>query len=160
LYPIILLRVDCIVLKWEELIRRVNENQMNVILNVADSILHQTISKHIESYYENCCIFEEPNARPDDPWVKKSGIEYVSLDKEMYYFFDEENYNEEKLTKAISRSKGYYFLCALGKLDSFDHKRFDSFSEITQEDLRNFVNNLKSFYVIAYDGESFLAWEK
>lgn len=128
------------------------------IPNEARPVLINIISNYLSITEENCCIFEESNAKPSDPWISKSKIEYVYKDEEIFYFFDEKNANNILLERAIRVSDGYYFLFALGSINIEDHVRFTPFAAIKFELLKIFSERINSFFVKAYDGEGYLMW--
>ena len=116
------------------------------------------IEKYLSANQEHCCIFEEPVGQPDFPYVIESGIEYVSIRNEMYYYFDRENNSKEEIEKALVTSDGYYFLCALGKLEVEKRASFIPKKEISSDILEEFVEQIKAIIVKAYDGEGYLMW--
>lgn len=128
------------------------------IRNDAKDILINIINEFIQNTDDNCCIFEEPNAKPSDPWISNSGIEYIFYGEEIFYFFDKSNNNKEGIENAIKRSDGYYFLCALGSLNFANHAGFTSFQSVSPELLKAFVQKIAFFFVKAYDGEGYLMW--
>lgn len=128
------------------------------VQNDSRPVVINWVSEHINNSKEHCCIFEEPLAYPSDTWVIKSGIEYVHIDKEMYYFFDQGNYSKEKFEEAFNISEAYYFLCILSSLEPNEHAVITPFKEIDPEILKKIVDNLTCFYISAYDGEGYLMW--
>jgi hypothetical protein len=128
------------------------------IRNDAKSVIVDFIYEYLQEK-DNCCIFEEANGSPSDPWVKESGIEYVSIRNEMYYYFDRENNSKEKIEKALTTSDGYYFLCVLGKLEIDKRALFIPNKEIPPFIFEEFIKQVKAIIVKAYDGEGYLMWE-
>jgi len=118
------------------------------------------IENYIKINESHCCIFEEPVGQPNFPYVIQSGIEYVHIENEMYYFFDEKNSDREKLEDAFTTSEGYYFLCGLSSLPIEEHSLFAPFKEITSGYLKKIAENLTAFITRAYDGEGYLMWER
>lgn len=129
------------------------------IRNDAKSVIVDFIYEYLK-VDDNCCIFEEANGSPSDPWVKESEIEYVSIRNEMFYFLDRENNYKEKIRKSLVTSDGYYFLCVLGKLQIEKRDLFIPSKEISPVILEEFIKQVKFIIVKAYDGEGYLMWEK
>lgn len=143
----------------EELLK--NKKPVIPIRNDSKPLVIREIKKHIENDANNCCIFEEPNAIPSDPWVAKSGIQYIRLDdNEMYYFFDFRNNVTKKLEEAYNVSDGYVFLCALSSLDSGGHNKCSPFQMIDVDLIESFTIKIAEFFLKAYDGEGYIKWQR
>jgi hypothetical protein len=135
--------------------------QLSLVRNDARPVVLNEIQSYIIENEENCCIFEEPNASPDFPWVKASRMEFIHLNnEEMFFFFDKKNSAIEKVKEAFNTSEAYIFLCALSTLNISEHAQFEAFKEITIASLELFVKDIRSFFVRAYDGEGYLMWSK
>jgi hypothetical protein len=129
------------------------------VQNEAKPVLIDMISEYLR-HNNNCCVFEEPVATPDDAWVATSDIDYVRVQKEMFYFFDEENNDKNKLEKALVTSSNYYFLCVLGSLEKEKRALFTPGKEIPTTILEEFAKTPYAVIVKAYDGEGYLIWER
>ena len=129
------------------------------VQNDARPIVINYVLDYLQTNQKNCCLFEEPSARPPDPWVARSEIEYVQLDQEMFYFFSGRP-SRASFKEAFDVSEKYYFLCALSSLPTEEQKHFSPFSSVTLEQLNHLANNIFSFFVRAYDGEGYLQWYK
>jgi hypothetical protein len=127
------------------------------VQNDARPVVINDILQYLRENKQHCCLFEEANAIPSDPWVKQSQMKYVHLNEEMYYFFNEDAQPEE-FEDAFKTSEGYYFLCALCSLPIDNQDGFSPFNSLDSEQLKNFASNVASFFVRAYDGEGYLQW--
>ncbi len=131
------------------------------IRNDSKSIVLNEILEFIKTDESNCCLFADPSASPNFPWVKSSGIEYVFLKhEEMYYYFDNRKYDLKEINEAFTISDTYIFLCALSSLNLEQRSYFEPFKEITTNSLDIFVKNTSAFFMKAYDHEGYLLWTK
>jgi hypothetical protein len=129
------------------------------IQNDARPVVIDHIVQYLQQSKEHCCLFEDATGAPSDPWVKRSGIKYVHIDDEMYYFFGS-HVQMATVEEALKTSEGYYFLCVLGSLPAEKQKGFSPFTSLNIEQLKDFSSNVVSFFVRAYDGEGYLEWCK
>jgi hypothetical protein len=127
------------------------------VQNDARPVVINDILQYLHENKEHCCLFEEANGTPSDPWVKQSQMKYVHLNEEMYYFFDKDAQPEE-FEDAFKTSEGYYFLCALSSLPVEKQESFSPFNSLNTDQLKNFASNVVSFFIRAYDGEGYLQW--
>jgi hypothetical protein len=127
------------------------------VQNDARPVVINDILKYLSENIQHCCLFEEPVGKPSDPWVIRSGIKYVHLDNEMYYFFGGD-VDSEEFEKAFTTSEGYYFLCALSSVPVDNQDGFSPFNAVSSNQLKNVAANVVSFFVRAYDGEGYLQW--
>jgi hypothetical protein len=128
------------------------------IQNDSRTTLIEAMTLYLQRAERTCCIFEEPVGSPSDQWVKNTGIDYVRIGDQMFYFFDKANF--QALEKAFLRSEGYYFLCVLSSITEENDYSHSSHGEITTEFLEVIVNNISAFFVSAYDHEGYLVWSK
>jgi hypothetical protein len=134
-------------------------SQISPVKNDARPLVLSEIQNYLNEGEMNCCIFEEPNASPDFPWVKTSGMEYIHLNnQEMFFFFDKENNDNEKVQDAFTTSEVYIFLCVLSELKKEEHAQFAAFNEVAIDAIELFAKNMKKMFVRAYDGEGYLMW--
>jgi hypothetical protein len=138
----------------------INKQPIVPVRNDARKSIGDEIEKCLGESVSNCCIFEDPLSTPKDKWVTSSGIKYVQLNNDMFYFFDSKNIVKKDIDEAWDASEAHVFLCALGKLNFSEHDRFASFKVISIKDLELFVESIMSFVVKAYDGEGYLMWQK
>ncbi len=129
------------------------------VQNKATAILINHILQYLKKSESHCCLFEEPNAKPSDPWVTMEKIEYVQLDEEMFYFFNNK-VQSENFEKSIKNIVGYYFLCTLSSLPVAMQNGFSPFSFLTVKQLNDYASKCCSFFVNAYDYEGYLEWNK
>lgn len=108
----------------------------------------------------NCCIFEEPNSKPSDPFIINSGWEYVSIKEQIFYFIDNKNNSVEEIERVLARSEAYYLLGVLTTLDKPYGDSFRPFREINPELLEMAARNIQRFFAIAYDHEAYLMWTR
>jgi hypothetical protein len=141
----------------EELKQR--EHPWSAIRNDALSPICEEIERYIRVEKSNCCLFEDPILWPSDSQVKNNNIEFVYLgEDQVYYFFNNSNFNFEKIKEAVLVSDDYIFTCAISSLDINMQSCFLPSKEITVELLEAFVRNVFVFFVGAYDGEGYLMW--
>ncbi|MDO6433259.1 hypothetical protein Q4E93_21795 [Flavitalea sp. BT771] len=135
--------------------------RFSAIRNDALTPISVEIERLITTETKHCCLFEDPVLWPKDEELKNNGIEFVCLgDKQVFYFFNRNNTDLEKIKQAILVSDSYVFTCALSSLDINLQSAFSSSKEITTELLDEFVRNVFVFFIGAYDGEGYLMWVK
>lgn len=130
------------------------------IQNEARPFIIDLIYNYIEGNENNCCLLEETIGSLSDTWVKKSKIEFVYLRDEMFYYFDIKNNEIEKIKEALKKSESYYSLFALSSYNNEEDSKHRPIGEIRPEFLEEFVSNIVSFFVRAYDGEGYLMWNR
>lgn len=129
------------------------------IRNDAESVVNDHVLAYLKECGEHCCLFEDAVASPTDGWVQKSNVEYIYLEKEMYYFFNGQS-DPKRLKGAMRESGAYYFLFALSKLPVDTQTEFQSFKPIDETQLKQFAENVTSLFVQAYDREGYLEWSR
>lgn len=139
--------------------KNIFENGLIAIRNDSKKIILNLLYEYINKNNDNLCIFEEPNAIPSDKWISNSKMEYAFLGNEIYYLFQKSN-NKVDLEKAFKTSEGYYFLCVLSTVKSYNRPQFLIKKEINSNLLSEIVENLSCFFIRAYDGEGYLMWSK
>jgi len=138
----------------------INGAWLSEIINESKPRIQQMIKDYLNAFQNNCCIFEECNSAPTDPWVITSKVEYVHMHDDMYYFFDKKNINPYMFQEAFDGSGGWYFLCVLSSLEVEKHANFAPFKEVSSRLLKTIANNATAFFVEAYDHEGYLMWIK
>ena len=108
----------------------------------------------------NCCLFEEPNAKPSDPFVINSEYKYVSIKDDIFYFINKENNHVAEIETILKRSEAYYLLGVLTSLNYNNHKDFSPFAKLKPEIFKKIVRNTEFFFSSAYDFESYLMWSR
>jgi hypothetical protein len=127
------------------------------VRNDSKPLVIDEIITHINADKMNCCIFEDPNAMPKDPF---HGVEFLNFNnEEVYYFFDQGNVQYQEIKKAFIFSEAYIFLCILSSLE-LDIRITHESGFITGSLLELLVEGVNSFFVRAYDGEGYLLWNK
>lgn len=131
------------------------------VQNYSRKFLLETIHDYLEVAKEHCCLFEDPISIPTDSRVLNSGLNCVSLSNDqVFYFFNSENNDVEKIEDAIKISDDYIFLCVLSSLDVGMQSGFNSTQSVSLDILKAFTDNLYAFFIGAYDGESYILWVK
>jgi hypothetical protein len=138
---------------------RAENNLMVAIQNDARPVVVDWIDEYLGGI-DHCCIFEESSRALGGGWVKESKMEYVSIGKEMYYYFDGENRSKEKIRDALRWSGSYYFLCVLGRLGAESRAAFLPKQEISPLILEELSQQVEAIIVQAYDYEGYLMWER
>jgi hypothetical protein len=128
------------------------------IQNEGKSFIVNIVREFLKMDTGNCCMFEEPNAKPSDPFIKNSGHGYIHIKDEIFYFINNGNNSVEEIENILTKSEAHYLLGVLSSLECTFHKNFSPFSEIKPELLRIIVQNIEKFFSIAYDHEGYLMW--
>jgi hypothetical protein len=135
--------------------------RFSAVRNDALTPISAEIERLITTEKKQCCLFEEPVLWSTDEELNNNGIEFICVDdKQVFYFFNRNNADLEKLRQAILVSDSYVFTCAVSSLDINLQSTFSSSKEITAELLDEFVRNVFVFFIGAYDGEGYLMWVK
>lgn len=119
----------------------------------------ELISLYIKGLFDDegikLCVFEDIMARPSDPDVegRLSGSALVS-DHEVYHVVRAGNFDLKKIQMIVTAvNVSWHFLC-VGFKDYVDLK------EAGLKEISNIIGDLAVLIVGAYDGESFVVWEK
>ena len=142
--------------------RLIEERPLSMpIPNDSRPLLVERIQQHLNLSEANCCLFEDPIRSPTDPIVSISAIDYVYLNNgSMFYFLNYLKNDASTISKTLSISEDYVLLCALSSMDVASQNKFFPNREIILNLLKEFATNVSSFFVKAYDHESYLMWVK
>lgn len=135
--------------------------RFSAVRNDALTPISVEIERFITTDKKRCCLFEEPVLWQTDEELKNNGIEFVCFgDKQVFYFFNSNNADLEKIKEAILVSDSYVFTCAVSLLNENIQSNFLSSKRISTELLDEFIRNVFVFFIGAYDGEGYLMWVK
>ena len=98
------------------------------------------------------CIFEDAVARPTDPYLERVVTRRFSVSDTVYhYLLSDDAEQDEKIDQTIKQASSWLFIGVLAALPS-------DFWEAP--DLLTIVSGAQKIVIGAYDGESYLIWEK
>ena len=114
-----------------------------------------TIQNHLRTNSHNLCICDANNLTPNSKHVNNKLA--VTYRDEVYYFLHGEMTNETIL-ETIKQASGWYDLYVL----SFVAKSDEILTKhtLSQDELKILAQNTSKLIVGAYDGDSFLIWNK
>lgn len=126
-----------------------------------DPLLTDIICSYLKEGDDRFCIFEEVNARPNDPCILRAVDRRIMIyDDEIYYFLTKDTTDKMIIEKAIKYSELAWLF--IGAMTSYPHqdKLVGNRVNITFDDLKLMADNVKTLIIGAYDGEGFLLWER
>jgi hypothetical protein len=124
------------------------------------NILPEKVHKYLQAGTNRVWVFEDFNASPSDPAMKKISSRYVALGNEVYYPLDH-NSNEEAIREAADQAYSFVSFVGVGaRLSPSDAERLSRVKEIEESDLQRLVSGVDLLTVGAYDGEGFLLWRR
>lgn len=123
-------------------------------------LLPGEVHEYLQAGTNRVWVFEDFNASPSDPVMKKVRSRYVALGNEVYYPLDR-NSDEQAIREAADQAYSFVSFIGVGaRLSPLDAERFSRVKEIEESDLQRLVSGLDLLTVGAYDGEGFLLWRR
>jgi hypothetical protein len=126
------------------------------IQNHARPVILAAVRSYLSSDPEHCCIYEDPYGAG---FGLSKKIDFSHFHDEYYYLFSQ-GYHVENLEHALKDGGPYYFLMVLSRLSDAKQADFVSPKILDHELLVEAFQNVNSFFVMAYDWESYLQWLK
>ena len=128
------------------------------------SNLDEFFSSMIESFLQNekskICIFEDTLAKSSDPCIKELKTPHWAYNDRVFHFLPGEKRNNLSAMDVLKSSKNSYLvwgaITALKEQDDLLIRR----SKLDENNLIKFAKGVEKIIVSAYDGESYLIWEK
>lgn len=119
-----------------------------------DHALSAFIATYAKLKPQNCAIVENFMLEPNDFHANIKNVIMVNIKNEVYYFLNKKNSTDQIYETIIKSSQVWHFLAVLTMMEgmvpiSFNHK-----------DIDQICNNSKFVVASAYDGESYILWEK
>lgn len=112
----------------------------------------EIISTYTKETEQNCAVIENYMLEPKSPHTYIKNVKMVPYGKEVYYFLDKNNSIEEIYTTVRKSSEVWHSLFVLTRINIplvFD-----------DEAMNRICENTKFVIAGAYDGESYIFWEK
>ena len=122
------------------------------------------ISSIVESFIQNdkskICIFEDTLAKSSDPCINKIKTPYWTYDDKVFHFFHGENKRDLSVMDVLNSANSSYLVWgAITSLNEQDDLVIGK-RDLEEDDLIKFAKGVEKIIVSAYDGESYLIWEK
>lgn len=133
------------------------EGSMGISIGPAREWMAQKVSTFLDKNENNVVIIQNPCARPNDPWIQKEDYNnYMCFFNDETYFtlYSEHANNPEIVNKILYLAGSPYDL--LGLMTSLPESSEVLPKELTLKILEELVANLSSFFVYAFDDESFI----
>jgi hypothetical protein len=125
----------------------------------SDRELAQILSKRLEGD-DSCCMLENYLASPGDPWLRRAKSRIVIYASEVYHLLTHADLDKDSVRQAIRESESIpIFIGGVGTVAE-RLSCLTSGASISGDDLRTFANSLSFLFVLAYDGEGYLCWQK
>lgn len=128
------------------------------------SNLDEFFSSIIESFVQNdkskICIFEDILAKSSDPCIKEMKTPYWTYNDRVFHFFPGEKKRDLSAMDVLNSAKNSYLVWgAITSLNEQDDLVMGK-RDLEEDDLIKFAKGVEKIIVSAYDGESYLIWEK
>jgi len=125
------------------------------------SRLYPVIKEHLKANAQNICIFIDAMSNADDKCMQEEQTDLFTFQNNVYWYVTAANAEEDKIKTARGNSSDAWigFLGVLTSAEKIEIPPFDK-RELTAEELEAFAKNTNKIVISAYDGESFLIWEK
>ncbi|MFH1230962.1 MAG: hypothetical protein V1709_05635 [Planctomycetota bacterium] len=123
--------------------------------------LYSIIKEYLRGNNQNICIFIDAMANVDDKGMQEEKTDFFTFQNNIYWCITSANAEEDKI-KTVMMNSSDAWIGFLGILTSTEKLETPPFNkrEVTLKELGVFAKNTSRIIVSAYDGESFLIWEK
>jgi len=143
----------------EETWRRGKDVIAKPVLNT-NACLVNMIHEYLQKERDNICIFENFNSSRSDPWSEREKVNLFFYKDEVYHLLSNKTLSTKSIGQEIYDSGTvYHFLGVMSSLPIENQKAIES-HELSDTEWDIVVRNLKRIIVGAYDGESYLIWER
>lgn len=111
---------------------------------------------------KRCCIFEDANAQPNDPYLASIKTRFLIFNEEVYHFLLWKDLDAERILKTIRHAESWLFIGAMTSIPEesvFSHEA-QKITIASDELIRLLAERTEKIVVGAYDGEGYLIWSK
>ena len=127
-----------------------------------DPPIEAEVNHHLEKSRRNVCLLEDIDMRSSDSFCKILKKEnYIFMEKDVYLFLLHKHAKTQRIMETISLPPAFGILNSF--LTSFppDAKpKLKKFTFMSEDILHQFAARTEKIFTSAYDGESFVFWEK
>lgn len=121
--------------------------------------LVNVIQTFLNTGKKRCCIFEDANAQPNDPYLASIKTRFLTFNKEVYHFLSWEDLDAERILQTIRHAESWLFIGAMTSIPK-EKDFFLEVGKITSDELRALAERTKKIIIGAYDWEGYLIWSK
>lgn len=108
---------------------------------------------------KRCCIFEDANAQPNDPYLASMKTRFLTFNKEVYHFLSWEDLDAERILQTIRHAESWLFIGAMTSIPK-EKDFYLEVGKITSDELSALAERTEKIIIGAYDGEGYLIWNK
>lgn len=122
----------------------------------------EEINRHLNHSPDNVCLMEDLDSSPTDPYLSSLKEEnYIFVDNEVYLFLQQEHAGTKRIHRTLRLVPSFgIFNFFLTSFPPGETKKLNRFEFISKDILRQFAIRTEKIFTSAYDGESFVFWEK
>jgi hypothetical protein len=110
---------------------------------------------------DRLCLVEDPTGSPQDPYLSDVALAPWAFDGEVYFAIRDRRYGMERIADIIDdSSSAARQTIILTSAPNAMVRRLASSERLSEDDLAVLVDGARHVILQAYDGESYLAWER
>jgi hypothetical protein len=103
-----------------------------------------------------CLLLEDAVARPQFPYVSRTGLPYLTLKDEVYWVVSHTSADGESVRRALRQAASYRLVGAL--TEASDASAWNPGQEIPAETIEALAGRARHILAGAFDGEAVLIW--
>lgn len=145
--------------KWIENIGEDGKKSTLIPIPIYTAYLFEKIKNYLESHRGGLCIFENANAKPSDPILRHYKSRIWFFHDEVYHILGEGKHPFETIERVISEYRSS--LNFVGFMTSLpENQKYSNLAKISSDVLLLLAERVDNIIIGAYDGESFLIWNR
>jgi hypothetical protein len=130
-------------------------HEMTLVPNTNDFLV-TLIANHLARSDTHVCLFEDANARPDDPRLSFVSTRFATIGDDVVHFLQGPRAGLDDVDRLIRVASSWLVIGALSSLPETGFLR--DRAPIEDRDLRQLVDQTQRIIVGAYDGEAYVVW--
>lgn len=130
------------------------DDQGNRYVETMDKELALFIKSFVEKTELNCAIAESYMMSYDSDYLHINDVKVIPYEQEVYYLIVNKNSEDEVYATIRACAEVWHFLCVLTKMEN------KCLNKLHENEIKSIVKNLEYIITSAYDGESYIFWER
>lgn len=120
--------------------------------------LVQIFKKYLDSNSNGTVLFKDINPLPTDPYISKIKEKILITDSEVFYFLTNKDSSVDKIKAVMKISDGAH--PPLLAVCSILSESLSGGGKLSGVEIQSIVKNIVSIAIAAYDGDSYLVWNR